>query len=138
MATDFSGCIEMTAAYANFHYLRDRNFVISFDCTGNGNDLVYGKDSTTATDITKSTFFLEEFQLSCTSGGSYIGIYDGSGGSEIMHPIYCVSGKGGHQTWNFEKEPLRCLTAESTQSLCISATQNGFITGYIKGHWGTG
>lgn len=136
MAADFSGCCEFSGAYGRFNYFESGKFGVDFDFTGNSSERIYGKDPTEASDITKAAFFLDYFRLSCTSGGSYLTLTDGSAGAKMLQ-LYCNTDVGGREEWDFADDPLVCLTAENTQSLCISATQNGFVTGYIKGHWGT-
>jgi len=134
MATDFSGCVEMSAGYYGFNYFQSGHVGIAFDCTGNASERIYGKDPTSATDITKATFYLERVYLGC--GSASAALYDGSAGYKITGKIHIdKSAQADNINLDFGKDPLRVLVAENTQSLCISAA-DGLVSGFIKGYWG--
>lgn len=137
MEADFSGCIEFTAAYCNFFNFNSGKFAVSFDCTGDEQKAIIGKDPTSATEITKQVFFLEYAQLGCTTTSARL--WDGSGGGFICGVLGSdVSGVSANtQSWDFRGDPMRCLTAESTQGICLSSG-DGRVCGFIKGFWGTG
>lgn len=133
MAADFSGCIEMTAAYVNYYNFPSGKIGVAWDCTGDADENIYGKDPTSATDITRAVFHLEYCQLSCGST-ERVRLLDGSTGNIIAGiASACQAGAAGE--WNFKDDPLRCLTGDVTLSLCISA-QDGYNSGFIKGYWG--
>ena len=133
MATgDMSGCVEITAAYGDFRVFSSGHYGILFDTTGNGSERIWGKDPTA--DVTNASFYLELLRLTCGSGA--VQFYDGSAGKRLV-PGTLGADIGSIQEviYNFEDDPLICLTSDSTVSLCISAG-NGNVKGFIKGYWG--
>jgi len=135
---DGSGCLEVTVGYGNMMRFDSGKYGIEFDSTGGVDELIWGKDPTSC--VTASVFFLEYVQLASrdiTGGG--ISLTDGSLGMKIVS-LGDGDASGGGPTngvWDFRGDPLRCLTAESTQSLCMSSTINGHICGFVKGYWGS-
>ena len=134
MAADLSGCIEASAGYYGFFRFTTGSIGISFDSTGGTDERIYGKDSTSATDITRAKFHLEYLQLSCSSGP--IALLDGSEDGTTIAPLACGTDSANSGTWDFRDDPLVCLAAENTQSLCISSPDAGHMGGFIKGYWG--
>ncbi|MHC4603983.1 MAG: hypothetical protein ACYS6W_11715 [Planctomycetota bacterium] len=134
MANDVSGCLEMTAAYASFNRFDSGLYGVGFDCTGNASERIWGKDPTAC--VTASTCYLHYLALTC--GSSTVNLVDGSGGAQITCPLAFIDvTSGGPQSivYDFRDDPLALLTAENTQSLCISAT-NGYVQGFMKLSWG--
>jgi len=133
---DVSGCLEVSSGYGNLLRYDSGKFGIQFDSTGGVDERIWGKDPTV--DVTAQAFYLEYAQLfGCPSGGP-ISLTDGSGGSKIVTVGGSdVSYGGGSQAvWDFQRDPLKCLTADSTQSLCMSSAANGYCGGFVKGYWG--
>ena len=134
---DISGCLEVSSGYGNFFKHDSGKFGIEFDSTDGTDERIWGKDPTV--DATKSTFYLEYVQLSGDATGGPISLVDGSGGSKIV-TLVCsdttVIGGSLFGTWDFRGDPLKCLVAENTQSLCMSSTVKGYCGGFIKGYWG--
>jgi hypothetical protein len=134
MAVDFSGCVEMSDDFFGFNYSTGGKVALHFDATGAADEKMYGKDSTSATDITKSTFHIEQMQLSCSSG--LVRIKDGSNGAPLL-AVGGASGTGGGSVFrDFGNDPILCLTSEFTQSLCLSSAANCHWSCDIKGFWG--
>lgn len=129
-STDLSQCLETTTGYGAFGRTLSGHVFAEFDATGNASERAYGKDP--ACCVTLAVFFLEYLQLGCASGG--LNLYDGSGGSKILGLADACLART--ETWDFRNDPLRCLTACNTQSLCVSAA-NGFWKGTLIGTWGT-
>ena len=132
---DFSDCVEMTAAYANYTESQLGRVVVSFDCTGNAGERIYGKDQTAVAGT--AVFNLEYVQLACSSAS--VRLYDGSAGGFICGIVGsdASSETNLYGTWDFRNDPLKTLVTDNTQSLCISAG-NGHTCGLIKGYWGPG
>jgi hypothetical protein len=130
---DVSGCLEMTAAYCNFMKFDSGRFAIVWDCTGDADEVIFGKDPTV--DVTGSAFYLDYLKLGCTS--TPVRLYDGSGGALIASLVVSDVSPSANmaETWDFRGDPLKCLVAENTESLCISAA-DGHTWGFIKGGWG--
>jgi len=134
---DVSGCLEVSLGYGNLLRFDSGKFGIEFDSTGGIDERVWGKDPTA--DVTAQAFYLECVHLSSgDSSGGTVSLTDGSGGAKI---VTLQSGDASYsgglsQSWDFRGDPLRCLTAESTQSVCMSSTVNGLCGGFIKGYWG--
>ena len=130
---DMSGCLEMTTGYGNFFRFNSGKIGVSWDCTGGTTERIYGKDPTT--DATNQAFYLEYAQLTCASGSA--AYYDGSAGSLLLQIMVSdVSPSGcNNSVWDFRPDALACLTADGTQSICVSAA-NGHVSGFIKGYWG--
>lgn len=133
-AADYSGCIEFTVGYCGFQRFDSGKFAVSFEWSGASGERIYGKDPTLL-GITASVLYVDMIQTSCSSG--HINLYDGSGGTLLPGSIACTSGAAAAvNILDFGKDPLRCLTADTTSSLCVSA-DNGWVAGFIKCHWGT-
>ena len=130
---DFSGCFEMTAAYGGYFRTLGGKYAVSWDFTGGSSERVIGKDPTI--DLSSQVFHLEWATMSCASGAA--GLYDGSGAQRLFGIMVSDVSPAGvaTQSWDFRDDPLICLTADSTQSLCVSAA-NGHVCGFIKGFWG--
>ena len=134
---DVSGCLEVSSGFGNLLRFNSGKFGIEFDSTGGADERIWGKDPTV--DMTAQVFYLEQVQLAAgESTGGVISLVDGSGGLKIVTlPNGDISSGGGMiGVWDFRDDPLRCLTADSTQSLCMSSTVNGRCGGFIKGYWG--
>jgi len=137
-SSDMSGCCEFTVGYGNFLHFNSGKYGIEFDSTGGTDERIFGKDPTNA-DITKSAFWLEYIQLTAgDSSGGALSVMDGSTGLKIVTlPAGDSSYSGGlSQVWDFKDDPIACLTADATYSLCMSSTVKGFCGGFIKGYWG--
>ena len=134
---DVSGCVEFSATYCTFYRFNSGKYGIRFDCTGDTQEAIWAKDPTC--DVTKAVLYLDYLDLHCTSGA--VRIVEGSGtthgdGTIAYLPGFDMSGAmGAGLTWDFEDDPLRCLTAESTESLCLSSG-DGWLWGFMKVHWG--
>lgn len=129
---DISDCYEMTAGYGGFNRFNSGKMGIGFDCTGNSSERIFGKDPTVC--VTAAVLYLDYAMLSCGTGS--VNFVDGSDGDSLFGVAGCTSLGGNSQEWDFQADPLMCLTAESTSSLCISA-DNGEVRGFIKVHWGS-
>jgi len=130
---DVSGCVEFSSGYFGFNRFDSGKFGIAFDCTGDTQDGIFGKDPTV--DVTAQVLYLDYLELACTTTSARI--YDGSGGTILAAALASdVSGVSANtQTWDFRGDPLRCLTAESTSSLCLSSG-DGYVSGFMKVWWG--
>lgn len=142
-AGDMSGCIEMTVGYFGYHRFESGKIGLTWDCTGGTDERLIGKDPTMIagdTTVFNNALYIDMIQLAgCASGGN-VALYDGSGGSEPVMTLAIgdTTDYEGHQSevWDFGRDALVCLTAESTSSLCISSTIGGHISGFIKCGWG--
>jgi len=138
-SSDVSGCLEVTVGYGNLIRFDSGKFGIEFDSTGGTDERIWGKDPTCG-DMTSQVFFLEYVQLASDATGGPISLVDGSGGSRIVTltgtDTTVVGGGAGIGVWDFRDDPLRCLTADSTQSLCMSSAVKGYCGGFLKGYWG--
>lgn len=133
MATgDVSGCVEFSDTYFGFHRFDSGKYGINFDCTGDTQDVIFCKDPTA--DVTKAVLYLDYLRLGC--GTTSAAILDGSDGTAIVRLRADSSvTAGGLADWDFGNDPMRCLTAESTQGICLSSG-DGDVWGFIKVHWG--
>lgn len=109
---------------------------VSFDYTGSGVTLpVYGKDAVSFPSGSRTAaFYLTEVWLSCGTVGQ-VGLKDGSTGTDILR-IGCGSTGANAIYWDFKHDPLICLTADASVSLCISLAGNGMVAGRVNGFWG--
>jgi hypothetical protein len=130
---DVSDCVEMSDGYFGFNRFNSGRFGIAFECTGDGVERIWGKDPTV--DVSSSVCYLEYLQLSCASGE--VGLYDGSDGTLIGGiKVSDVTPNGTpNSVWDFKGDPLMCLTADNTKSICISAA-DGHVSGFLKVYWG--
>ena len=141
---DVSGCLEVSSGYGNFMRFNSGKYGVAFDSTGGTDERIFGKDPTMnlddATYVGGNSLYLYYVQLAgCASGGN-IALIDGSGVGQaiVTLAIGDITPTSGHQSevWDFRDDPLICLTADNTQSLCVSSTINGHISGFIKCGWG--
>lgn len=132
--SDLSANIEMSANYRNFYRMDSGRIFLEFDASGGASERVLCKDPTGGNQ-TSNCFHIETISLACTSGD--MALYDGSGGVRIFR----IPGQGDLSIGNrvlqmdFRPDSLRCLTADNTQSLCVSAG-NGFWAGHLTGWFG--
>jgi len=134
---DISGCLEASAGYGNLIRFDSGKFGVSFDSTGGVDERIWGKDPTV--DVTASALYIEYIQLTGCATGGPVALIDGSTGQAIVSLANSDASYGGgglSGVWDFRNDPLVCLTAETTQSLCISSTVNGHLAGFIKCGWG--
>ncbi len=142
-AGDMSLCVEATVGYFGYHRFESGKIGLTWDFTGGTDELLIGKDpDIVAGDVTvfNNALYLDMIQLAgCASGGN-VALYDGSAGDEPVMTLAIgdTTDYEGHQSqlWDFRGDALVCLTAESTESLCISSTINGHISGFLKFAWG--
>lgn len=108
----------------------------------NGNDSykIYGKDPT-ITDITRQCFYLTGVQMFCSTG-TLFRLMDGSVGATTDRNVIvslassCDAGANS-ASWDFHDDPMVCLTAEHTSTLCISADVScGLWSVNLQGYWG--
>lgn len=133
---DVSGCLEVSSGYGNFLSFNTGHFGVEFDSTGGADERLFGKDPTV--DVTGSVLYVEYIQLfGCPTGGP-ISLTDGSGGARIVTVGGSDASYGGGDSavWDFKDDPLKCLVAENTQSLCMSSAANGHCGGFVKCYWG--
>lgn len=134
---DVSACLEVTDTYGNLLKFNSGKFGIAFDGTGD-DELVWAKDPTA--DVTDAVLYIDYIQLAAcgTGAAGHVAICDGSEGEAIVSLATHdgTLGSGNEGTWDFKDDPLVCLTAESTQSLCVSAAASAQFTGFIKCWWG--
>lgn len=88
-----------------------------------------------AADHSQSAAYIEYIQLSCSSG-SLPAIYDGSAGSSVTGRLTCGTGAFTSQEWDFKDDPVVCLGADDTETICVSVSAAGPYQGFIKGYWG--
>lgn len=135
---DVSGCLETSSGYGNLMRFNSGKYGVSFDCTGGVDERIFGKDPTV--DATKAALYVHYIQLAAcgTGGGGPVALCDGSGGDAIVtlaaHEGTLTLSNVGF--WDFENDPLICLTGDVTQSLCVSSTTSAHISGFVKCHWG--
>lgn len=89
-------------------------------------------------DITslKGSCYIDYIQLSCGSSGS-AHIRDGSSGGSIVGSLAAVSGAANSQDWDFNKDPLVCITSVDTSStIVVDMTVAGPYQGFVKYHFG--
>jgi hypothetical protein len=137
MATgDMSGCLEVSSGYGNMLRFDSGKFGISFDSTGGVDERIWGKDPTAV--YGAMALYIEQIYLTgCASGGN-VALCDGSGGEAIVTLANSDVSYGGgvSQEWDFGNDALVCMTADNTQSLCVSSTIDGFVSGFVKCWWG--
>ena len=136
---DISGCLEVSSGYGNLMRFDSGKFGIEFDCTGGADERVWGKDPTV--DVTASVLYLEYIQLAGDSTGGLVSLVDGSAAGKRVVTLPCsdttvIGGNAGIGVWDFRNDPIICMTAENTQSLCISSTVKGYCGGFVKCYWG--
>ena len=137
MATgDVSGCLEVSSGYGNLLKFDSGRFGVSFDSTGGVDERIWGKDPTA--EVTASSLYIEYLQLAGCATGGPLAFVDGSAGQAIVSLANSDTSYGGGAvgSWDFRGDPIRCLTAESTQSICISSTVNGHLSGFMTCYWG--
>lgn len=139
---DLSGCVEMTIGYFGYTRFSSGKMGITFDCTGASDENIVGKDPTIGLDnligaCKGLALYVDYIQLSCGTTGT-IAICDGSDGGPIVDLASgdTSGGSSNAGTWDFKDDPLVCLTADNTQSLCVSSEFGGQIAGFIKCGWG--
>ena len=135
-AGDMSNCVEATVGYFGYNRFDSGALGVSWDFTANASELIVGKDpALNSNDATtfSNVLSLKYLQLSCGSGGP-VALYDGSTGTLIAAIAGVSVGGGNSCTWDFHKDPLMCLTADNTHSLCISSA-DAMNTGFIKCSW---
>lgn len=133
---DMSKNVEMTSGYSNLYWMSSGKMFLEFDASGGSSERVLCKDPTSGSQ-TGNCFYIETFDMFCQSGN--VNIYDGSAGVKLFQ-VLCpanVDASRGNRFWSkdFRPDALKCLTADNTQSLCISAA-NGFWTGHLTGWFG--
>jgi hypothetical protein len=133
---DVSGCLEVSSGYGNLTRFNSGKFGVSFDSTGGADERIWGKDPTV--DATKSVLYVDAIQLAACASGGNVALIDGSGGSPLVTLANSDVSYGGgvREYWDFRDDPLVCLTADNTQSLCVSSTLSGHISGFVKCWWG--
>lgn len=134
---DVSDCLEVSSGYGNLIRFDSGRYGVEFDSTGGADERIFGKDPTMV-GFTAAVLYVDYIYLySCATGGP-ISLCDGSGGSRIVSAggsdVSYVNGAWG--VWDFKDDPLVCMTAESTQSLCMSSAVNGYCGGFVKCWWG--
>ena len=141
-AGDMSGCVEMTVGFFGYNRFNSGKIGIGWDYTGGSDERVFGKDPTMIagdTTVFNNALYLEYIQLAgCASGGP-VALIDGSTGVPIVTLAQgdtTAHNGANSQVWDFRDDPIMCLTAESTVSLCISSALPGHVSGYIKCSWG--
>ncbi len=137
-AGDMSNCVEATVGFFGYNRFDSGKIGVSWDFTANAQERIVGKDpALNSNDLTtfKQVLYVDFLQMSCGSGGP-IALYDGSGGTLIAALAGVSVGGGNNGMWDFRGDPLVCLTADNTQSLCISSA-DAMNTGFVKCHWGT-
>lgn len=141
---DMSGCVEMTVDYFGYNRFNSGKIGVTWDYTGGSDENIIGKDPTIGLDdltgaLKKQALYVYYLQIAgCASGGP-VAICDGSDGAPIVSLALGddTASKGANsQVWDFRDDPLICLTADNTQSLCVSSATNGHIAGYVKCGWG--
>ena len=133
---DISVCLEASTGYGNLLKFDSGRYGVSFDSTGGVDERIWGKDP--AVGVSASTLYVEYLQLTGCATGGPLAFIDGSTGQAIVSLANSDASYGGgiEGSWDFRGDPLKCLTAESTLSLCVSSTVQGFLSGFIKCHWG--
>ena len=136
---DVSGCLEVSSGYGNLVRFNSGKFGVSFDCTGGTDERIWGKDPTV--DVTDAALYIEYIQLATcgTAGGAPVALIDGSAAGQAIVTLAAHDGTltvSNEGTWDFRDDPIICLTACNTQSVCISSTANAQVTGFMKCYWG--
>ena len=138
MATgDVSACLEVSSGYGNMLRFDSGKFWVTFDSTGGVDERIWGKDPTAVSGT--QVLYVDMIHLvGCNTGGP-IALIDGSGGLPICNlvPSDVSYGSAQGQVWDFGDDALVCLTADNTQSLCVSSTINGHLAGAFKCWWGS-
>ena len=127
--SDISDCYEFTTAYSGFNKFNTGKIGVGFDFTGVSSEKIISKPG----DFTKAALYLEKVSLACGTN-TFVNLVDGSTGSSILGLPGGSAGANSGE-WDFEKDPMKVLEAESTSSLCVSAW-NGYVTGFVKAYWG--
>lgn len=136
-AGDISGCIEATVGYFGLNNFNSGRYGISFDFTGD-DERIIGKDPTSVG--AGNALYIDYVQLATCGTGAVgqVALCDGSGGVPFItltaHDGTLTSGNVG--VWDFKDDPLVCLTADNTQSVCISSAASAQTSGFIKCYWG--
>jgi len=128
---DVSASIEFSASYVNLNRFNSGHLGISFDCTGDTQKAIVGKDPTCVDG--NAAFHLEYLQFNC--GTVSARLYDGSGGSLMFGGGNDSSVSYNNMTLDFRDDPYKCLVADNTQGICLSSG-DGNVSGFIKGYWG--
>ncbi len=140
---DMSGCVEMTVGYFGYNRFDSGKIGISFDYTGESDELIFGKDPTMiAGDSTvfNNALYIEYIQLATCGSGGPVSLLDGTSTNSV--PIVTIAGSdvsygsGNSQVWDFGKDPIVCLTAETTESICVSSAGENYVSGFVKCYWG--
>jgi len=139
MTGDFSGCLEVSSGYGNMLRFDSGKYGISFDCTGGTDERIWGKDPTAV--VGNQCLYIDKIQLSTcgTGGGGSIALVDGSAAGQAIVTLSAHDGtltSGNQGLWDFGNDALVCLTADNTQSLCVSSTASAFVSGFVKCWWG--
>lgn len=88
-----------------------------------------------AADFSTASVYVDLIQLSCSSAGGPA-IYDGSSGDSITGRLACGTEVFHSQVWDFRDDPIQCLGADTTDTLCVSMAGAGPYQGFMKYHWG--
>ena len=135
---DVSGCLEVSSGYGNMIRFDSGKFGVSFDCTGGVDERIWGKDPTV--DVTAQGLYIEYIQLTGCATGGPTALIDGSDAGQAIVSLAnsdaSYGGGGLSGVWDFHNDPIICLTAENTESICISSTVNGHVAGFMKCYWG--
>lgn len=137
MTGDFSGCLEVSSGYGNMLRFDSGKYGVAFDTTGGVDERIWGKDPTCC--VTGSALYIDLIQMTGCATSGPCALIDGSGGEAIVSLANSDASYGGgglSGIWNFGNDPLICMTAESTSSLCLSSTVNGHIAGFFRCWWG--
>jgi len=138
MATgDVSSCLEASSGYGNMLKFDSGKYWVTFDSTGGVDERIWGKDPTAV--YGKSALYVDLIQLGCCATAGPIALIDGSGGLPICNLVgsdVSTSDCGPSEVWDFGDDALVCLTADNTQSLCVSSTINGHLAGAFRCWWG--
>lgn len=129
--SDITKNIEMTAGYFTYQTSLQDRFCLGWEFTGGSSERLFCKDPTCGNQA-GNCFYLETFQISCTSGSA--DAFDGSAGSKLWG-FACSSMVGAQLFMDFRPNAIKCLTADNTSSFCISA-DNGYVSGHITGFFG--
>jgi hypothetical protein len=140
-AGDMSGCVEATVGYFGYNRFDSGKIGVSFDYTGGSDERLFGKDVTMMigdATVFNNALYVEYITLSTCGTAGPVALIDGSQGI----PIVTLSGSdvsygnGNSGEWDFKDDPLVCLTADNTDSLCVSSALDGWVSGYVKCYWG--
>lgn len=137
-AGDMSNCVEATVGFFGYNRFDSGKIGVSWDFTANASERIVGRDpALNSNDLTtfNQVLYVHSVQMSCGTGGP-ITLYDGSAGSQLITLAGSdMTGGGNSGNWDWRDDPLVCLTAEGTQSLCISSA-DALNAGFIKFSWG--